>query len=214
VSRHGRRFVYLALAIGVALLASRDARAHTTGMSQADFTLGPDGIVDARLIFAASELASAYPLDRNKDGEVTREELKTARPDLEKLVEGGIGVTADDQPCEGRLDSVELVEGDGLSIAATFQCPKDPGTVAVTMFLLTELRGGHRQAVRISAGSITEQKVLTGTARYVSLATGKARTASATGKPRGRTTPVVILAAAMLAAFIGLIVVRLIRRKR
>lgn len=194
-----------------ALTVARPARAHTAGISTAEFVLdpapGPDGgvTVSGRLVFARGEIEGPLSLDRNRNGVVEASDLEAASADLRKLVEGGVEVTAGADVCRGELRSSALVEGDGLELEGRWTCPRQgPRSLAVTMFLLSDLRPGHRQLVRIIAGSNTTQKVLTDTTRLVKLDLPGPPPA----KPARGGAAVVALASAFVVVFAALFVWR------
>jgi len=154
--------------LGLSLLASRDAAAHTLGVSQSDFVVQPDGSVEAELVFAQREALPNLVLDRNYDDRVSEDELEAARPDLERLVKEGIEVDAGGRACPASLESAELIEGDGLRLRARYACPAGGSKIALTFFFLSELKS-HKHAARISAGSASAQKLLNPMNRFLSL---------------------------------------------
>jgi hypothetical protein len=174
-----------------ALVAASPARAHSSGVSQSDFVLEPDGSVSAQLVFAAAEIAGAVALDANHDGTVSAEELSDAQPDVKRMVLDGIEVKADGAACAATFERAELVEADGLVIRARYACAA-ARTIDVTLYLLSELRPEHRHVLRIVAPGVTGQKLLSGTNRSASLDIGSApRPKAAAWK---RTTAVLVSA--------------------
>jgi hypothetical protein len=132
--------------VAIATVAA-PARAHTTGVSQSDFSVDPSGTVSAQLVFAVAEIAGAVALDANHDGTVSPEELADAQPDLKRMVLDGIEVKADGAACAATFERAELTEADGLALGARYACPP-ARTIEVTLFLLSELRPEHRHAAR------------------------------------------------------------------
>jgi hypothetical protein len=184
------------------------AHAHTVGISRADFEMKEDGTVDARFVFAAAEVAFA---DRNKDGTVSAAEVEGSKEELRRLVVDGVGVTAAGEACPGSFESAELTEADGLAVSARYACATTR-ELAVTMFLLTEMKQGHRQLVRLAQDSTSVQKVLTGDQRYLKL------DASAPKHPTRPWTWKAKLAVALCSVWVllfgGLVIWRFLRRKK
>jgi hypothetical protein len=155
-----------------ALLLPPGARAHTPGLSMADFEVRADGQVQARLTFS---LASAEPLagtrlDRDGDGVVTPDDLLAARDDLRAFVAEGVEVAADGSPCEGTFRGASLSEVDGLELRAAYACPGGPAVVQATLYYLSASAAGPRRALaRILSGGATTEGVLTGERRAISL---------------------------------------------
>jgi hypothetical protein len=137
--------------VGIALLLlPRFGLAHTPGLSTAEFSVQPGGHVDARFVFASGE-----PL--------------VPRDDLGAFLLDGVDVAADGARCAGTFRGVEPVETDGVALAATYACPDDLAEVEVTLYYLSALPPGHREIVRIVAGSATGEAVLTGDRRALTL---------------------------------------------
>jgi hypothetical protein len=157
----------------VAMLLPAGARAHTPGLSLADFEVRADGEVDARFTFstASAEPLAETGLDRNGDGFVTPEDLSAARDDLRAFLAGGVEVAADGSACDGTFQGAGLSETDGLELRATYACPPDPAEVQVTLYYLsTSTRGPSRKGLaRIVAASATTEGVLSGERRAISL---------------------------------------------
>ncbi len=198
------------LVLAAVALATNVALAHTTGISQSELVVGSNGAVDARFVFAAVEIANAASLDANHDGEITPAELDAARPDLKKLVLDGVEVKADGRACPAAFRGVELTEADGLVLDARYACPPDARTIEATLFLLSELRPGHRHVAVLSAGERSSQKLLSGTNRSVSLDLPARPTQIASPWGWRRTTLVVVT----VVWFIGMVALFVWRWRR
>src|SRR5580658_5534191 len=61
------RLLGMAVVVMGLLLLPRFGRAHTPGLSVADFEVTDGGRVDARLVFASAEALGGVDLDRNHD---------------------------------------------------------------------------------------------------------------------------------------------------
>ena len=200
-------------AFAVATLAAAPALAHTTGVSQSDFTVGPDGAVDAQLVFAAAEIAGAVALDANHDGTVTEAELADARSDLKRIVMDGVEVKADGAACPGAFVKAELTELDGLVLAARYACPAGARAIEVTLYVLSELRPEHRHVARISGGGVVAQKMMSGTNRSAMLEVPPSGTARPKPAAWKRTT-LVIVSAVWAVGTIAFVIWRRRRLKR
>ena len=187
------------LAVIALLLGPRMTLAHTPGLSVADFDLQADGRVQARLTFASAEALGGMPLDRDRDGVVTAEDVAAARDDLRSFVLQGVGVEADGVGCASTFRDASLTEVDGLVLEATYACPADPSELEVTLYYLSAMPRGvaHRGIARIVAGSATIEGVLTGDRRAIGLhLPGRAHAAARSSR---------WLAALAAAAVVGLL---------
>jgi hypothetical protein len=158
---------------GVLLLGlvtfSRVVRAHSVGLSTADFSVEGDGSVQARLTFATAEPLGGLSLDRDHDGVVTQEDVAAARDDLRAFLLQGVEVDADGSACSASFRDADLSERDGLVLEASFACPRDSEVVEVTLFYLNALPSGHREIGRMVAGERTASAVLTADHRAMAL---------------------------------------------
>jgi hypothetical protein len=166
-SSSARSFV-IAFVIGALILPSF-ARSHTLGLSTADFTVQPDGRVQARFVFASSEPLGALWLDRDHDGVVTAEDVAAARGDLGRFILDGVDFTADGDRCPATFEAASLSEIDGLVLTARYACPDDADSVEATLYYLSALPRGHREIGRIVAASATTEAVMTADRRAVQL---------------------------------------------
>ena len=152
-------------------LLPRIASAHTPGLSTATFDVEPGkGTVDARFVFASAESLGELPLDRDHDGVVTEADLKTAREDLRAFLADGVEVSADGSRCQPTAFDAFLSERDGLVLTSTYACPRNAASLQVLLYYLSGLARGHREVVRITAGSATQEAILTSERRALTLA--------------------------------------------
>ena len=122
-------------------------QAHDPGLSAAILRL-MDNQVTAHLTFARREIDTLVPLDANRDGTVTAEELATARahlaalgPDLLTLSSAGLERTA-------QLTTVALDQSDALHVWLQFP-PLTDERLRVTAPILARLARGHRQYLSV-----------------------------------------------------------------
>jgi hypothetical protein len=166
-----------------AIVLSRLAFGHTLGLSVADFDVGPDGQVAARLSFASAEPLGDIALDRNGDGAVTQEDIDAAGDDLRSFLAQGVEVDADGTACPGTFHGASLAEFDGLLIEAAYACPVDAAKIEVTLYYLGALPRGHREIARIAAGERVESRVLTRDSRAIALPLAGRHRAGMFGRP-------------------------------
>lgn len=145
----------VALSGVLALVSERSADAHTPGVSLGVYFAQKES-VDVKLSFSRRELAGVCAgLDADRDGAISPDELakKPDCLDLGRLLR----VSADATPCIGTPVSSELVEGDGVSMRASYTCPSRPQHFTVTLGFLHELPVDHRHMVRMENGTTTER---------------------------------------------------------
>lgn len=131
------------------------ARAHTPGLSTADFELGSGGRVQARFTFAAAEPG-----------------LPTTADDMRAFLLDGVEVTADGARCTPEFRDGGTTEIDGLAMEASYTCAStadETRELAVTLYYLSALGPRHREVARISAAGATTEAVLTGESRVLAL---------------------------------------------
>jgi hypothetical protein len=169
VLRFGKNTLLLALAILISFLP-RIASAHTLGLSTAAFDLVPaSGRVQARFVFSSAEPLGGIAIDRDHDGVVTDADVQAAREDLRVFLADGVDVSADGSRCPGSFVDAVLSEVDGLVLTSSYACPHSPSSVEVVLYYLSALPPGHREVVRVAAGSSTAEAVLTGERRAITL---------------------------------------------
>ena len=161
----------MGLVVMALLLLPRLGRAHTPGLSLADFDVQPGGRVHARLTFATADAFGGASLDRDGDGVVTGEEVSAARADLQAFTLQGVSLVADGtSSCAATFESATLSESDGLVLEASYRCPEDAAEFEAVLYYLSALpRGKQRGICRIAAGSDMIEGVLDGDHRSIRL---------------------------------------------
>ena len=150
-----RKLAAVAVVCGtlVSLAAARNADAHTIGISRGDYLIvGP--VVSAELVFARQELAVSLPeLDRDRDGTISLSELTTGRARLDQVFVQRLEVSTPSGRCVGSLRSVDLTDGDGASLSASYRClTAVDGIVTFDPQFLSALTRGHRHLATMTAG--------------------------------------------------------------
>lgn len=177
------------------LFLPRLAAAHTPGLSTSEFDVGPDGRVEAHLVFASAEPLNGTPL---------RDE------DLRAFVLDGVDVTADGSRCDATWQGSHATQSDGLALDASYACPSGASELTVTLYYLSALPPGHREVARIAAPGASIEGVLTGDRRALSLRlpaataspSGSASADRAARKGRQLTALTAAFVASMLALFV------------
>jgi hydrogenase/urease accessory protein HupE len=135
------------------------AWAHDPGLSTAAVKIFPD-YLEVEATFSRADIEALVPLDVDRDGTVSSEELHRARPKLEALTRNvfsvsGTNVAVDSEP------GFRLDENNNFHIAETLraQGPK----VTVESALIKQLPRGHRQFINVvnDQGAILAEALLT-----------------------------------------------------
>lgn len=143
--------------------------AHTVGLSQSDFTVERDGTLRALVVFSTADAARLGRMDQNRDGLVSTERLARSEVVMREAMERGVVVFSDGQRCMTSLEGGGDTEGDGFGVSLSFACPLRPHVFEVELRLLRELGRGHRHVLRISAGGVSVERILSAEDRFASL---------------------------------------------
>jgi hydrogenase/urease accessory protein HupE len=147
----------VSLLVAALFVAPRVASAHAIGLSRGEYAF--DGSRAAvTLTFARGDVLSLAPsMDADGDGTLTAGELERGRDSLMPGVVEKLSVEAGGAPCRGGLQGARLTEGDGLSVAATFDCGARGASSAFVGLgpLLLDLPSGHRHLAHMAgAGDV------------------------------------------------------------
>ena len=127
-----------------ALLLPALASAHTVGLSRGDYAVNGSQ-VQATLAFARDELAAAFPnIDPDRDGDLSAQELKAARAELDAALGQAIIIEGSGGACAGSLTTLAAVEGNGVELRMRFDCPQSPASLQLRFGLFEHLSFGHR----------------------------------------------------------------------
>jgi hypothetical protein len=187
----------MVVAVIALLFLPRLGRAHTPGLSTAEFDVSPGGPVEARLTFASAE-----PLG----GTALRDE------DLRAFVLKGVDVTADGTRCDATYRGASVDETDGLRLEAIYDCPAGAREIGVVLYYLSTLRSGHREVARIvgpPGSNATVEQVLSGDRRALQLELPATPGAASADAKRDRLARrLVVLSAVFAAVMVSLFVWR------
>lgn len=153
------RLLPLALA-ALALLLPSWARAHEVGLSRGDYVI-QGATVSAEITFAQRDLAGLAPeLDRDRNDSLTEQELTQGREAVLRAVVARVAIQGDGSACPGQLVSAKPVEGDGITVKATYTCSAPPGEVDFDLEILEDLPYGHRHIFRAGGGPRLHEAIL------------------------------------------------------
>lgn len=142
------------------LVAAPCASAHEVGLSRGTYSV--DGArLRAEVVLSRREAVSAVPaLDADRDGQVTDDEIRAARPAISRALVDRIRVRSGDSSCPGALDDVSLAEQDGLVLHATYACPTTIARASLDFEVLEDLAHGHRHIARSKGGIEVVERVI------------------------------------------------------
>jgi hypothetical protein len=142
------------------LLLPRFGWTHTPGVSTANFEVLPGGGVEAHLAFSSAEPLGSLTLAQSGGGGVAASDQGVFRDEMRALFFERIDVTADGSRCPATFHDASLAPPDGVALEASYACPLGAAEVAVTLYYLSELPPGHREVVRIVAGTSSTEAIL------------------------------------------------------
>ncbi len=112
------------------------------------------------LVVAGRELAFlAPPADRNEDGTVAGEEVRTATAALAEVLVEPLIVRSGADSCSGALQSATSVEADGVQVLARYRCPAIEGGLVFDLGFLKRMEVGHRHLFVGSFGGSPVERV-------------------------------------------------------
>lgn len=150
--RFWRAFISAVLFAAFGLAIPAVAQAHEVGLSRGEYTLVGE-VVSAELTFSRRELLGAVPeLDPDRDGELSGAEVEKAKNALDQAIIQRVKVTGDGAACPAKLDTVTLVEEDGISLRGSFRCPPSASSARVDLAIFEALPHGHRHIARTASG--------------------------------------------------------------
>ena len=150
----------LCRALIACVLSTTYAQAHDPGLSVANLRLKNSALA-VDLQFASADIGGLVPLDKNHDGRISSEELRSALPELQLLGDGSVEAS-----CDGaRLVQLETEFRTGPSGEVLFemnfalpQCTQ----LSLQSMILKRLPAGHRQylSLRDQRGNVLAERIL------------------------------------------------------
>jgi hydrogenase/urease accessory protein HupE len=141
------------------LCAPGRAYGHAIGLSRGEYR-ADSAFLDADVVFAVSELATALPaLDPNRDGSLSEAELAASIPQLTSELFARIVVMAAGARCAPEQVAARRTEQDGVRVRARYRCAEGARSIRVIWNLLDELPHGHRHVARVIAGGVVNEQV-------------------------------------------------------
>ena len=156
-------WVLCALLLGLPRFCS----AHTTGLSTSELKFGTNGW-EAQFTFATADLLAAWahvetssPLDANRDGKLTQEELAGGVERLRTFAAGALVVEADGQRLVASVPRLAMDDKENFHMEMSFPGQR-PGRLRVRAVLFEHLPADHTHfvAVHESDGSSLGNKLL------------------------------------------------------
>ena len=152
----------MALALGLAWLATTPVAAHPANVAHARIAVG-ERSVEIALSMNLFELDLVLSLDRDLDGQVAPAELAARRADVVEYLRGKIGVAASGRVLP--MDALALEvgrSGDGRAVAETrlaFRAEQGLRDLVIRCEPLTELGADHTTLARVDRAGVSREFV-------------------------------------------------------
>lgn len=144
-----------------ALLSASGAAAHPVGLSRSEVAVVAPGDVRVAIVLSGGELVSGIPFDTDGDGLVDDAEIAARKHELARIFSDALAVTVDDAPCVLAFGGAHVEERDGLVLEGRAACESAGERLTVTAHLLEDLPPRHRHLLRITAGKVRLERLLT-----------------------------------------------------
>jgi hydrogenase/urease accessory protein HupE len=160
------------LVVTLAVLAVTDALpafAHDPGLSSVTIQLDTNKL-DALLAFALLDAAQIVELDKDANGQITKEELAQGTAELQRMAAGALEVSFDGQPVKTTEVRCHFDGNDNATIYLGF--PAKPFTnLVIRSKWLAMLQPGHRQVLSLQnpAGEVLTQRLLSANSDSVTI---------------------------------------------
>jgi hypothetical protein len=144
------------------LLLSAGARAHVASNSFVELTMHGH-LMAGSVELAVRDVELAVGVDSNRDGRVTWRELRAAAPALRSYLGEHLRVEAAGARCAvefGELRVNPRVDGNYAWIAASVECPTEPGQITIRYQVLSGIDPSHRGLLKLDSGQGTQTAVL------------------------------------------------------
>jgi hydrogenase/urease accessory protein HupE len=155
-----RRF-QLVLALAALCLASGGrALAHDPGLSSATVLLDTNKL-EAVLVFALLDAAQIVEIDKDANGQITKEELAQATAELQTMAKDALEVSLDAKPVTASVARCHFDGNDNATIYVSFGAGPFTNLVIRSKWLAM-LQPGHRQTFSLQnpAGEVLAQRLL------------------------------------------------------
>ena len=118
--------------------------AHAIGLSSGEYRIEDQRLV-ATLAFARTEWLAVIPeLDVDADGDLSSGEIIAGKAALGEVLLPGVEVRSAGSACPGKVNRIEAIEGNGLEIESSYECPASDRVFEVKLTLFDKLSFGHR----------------------------------------------------------------------
>jgi len=155
-----RRFQLILALAGLWLASSGPAFAHDPGLSSATVQLDTNKL-EAVLVFALLDAAQIVEIDKDNNGQITKEELAQATAEFQSMATGALEVSLDHQRVTATEGRCHFDGNDNATIYVSF--PAKPFTnLVIRSKWLANLQPAHRQTFSLQnpAGEVLAQRLL------------------------------------------------------
>ena len=128
------------------LLVTASVNAHPPGISGIELAEKPGGSFELLLTLSRFDAEILSPMDADRDGRISPQELEDARPDLEKLPSRSIELSIDGSILAGHCERVSADDKDNVILLVSYPGPGGKH-ITLTSNIFDHLPGGHRQFV-------------------------------------------------------------------
>ena len=161
-----------ALLLMVLLGLAPMARSHTLSVSHLDISIAPAGReIQLDLDLAVRDLALTFPLDANRDEQVTWAELQAIRRPLERWVMENLSLSSGPSLCSlqpGALLVRHYDDGAYATVRMTARCASHDG-LKVKYGLLFQTDPQHRALITLHNGSVVASAIATAGNQQISV---------------------------------------------
>lgn len=157
-------------------------RAHDPGLSTATLQLKPTRL-EAVLVFSVADAAQIVELDKNHDGQISKDEMSAGAAELQKLAAQALEVTFDGQTAKTSDPRCEFDEIQDVSIYLSFPARLFSKLVVRSKWLAL-LPPAHRQFLTLkdAGGDVLAERLLAANLDTVTVQREAARTESAAAR--------------------------------
>src|SRR5439155_25348835 len=150
--------------------------AHDPGLSTASVRLEADKL-EAVLVFSVVDAGQLVELDKNRDGQISKDELTAATAELQKMAPQALEVKFDEQPVQTTDARCRFDESDNASVYLSF--PARPfAKLTIRSKWLALLQQGHRQffSLQNPNGEVLAERLLSANSDSVTIQLDAAET--------------------------------------